>query len=62
MTLSANEELEYEPFFFTGFDAPPFSSEKVTQFMDNTKQMYQKMIGDGKDSKVWKEIRNRTGE
>lgn len=39
-------------FFAIGFDAPPFSPEKVTQFMESTKEMYQKMIKDGKDSKV----------
>ncbi|CAB4002437.1 DNA repair RAD50-like isoform X1, partial [Paramuricea clavata] len=38
-------------FQFKGFDAPPFSSGKVTQFMETTKEMYQKMIKDGKDSK-----------
>ncbi|XP_028394772.1 DNA repair protein RAD50-like [Dendronephthya gigantea] len=40
-----------DTFQFEGFDSPPFSSEKVTQFKEATKIMYQKMIQDGKDSK-----------
>lgn len=38
--------------FFSGFDAAPFSPEKVLQFMEFTKEMYQKIIKDGKESKV----------
>ena len=39
-------------FFTTGFDAAPFSADKVTEFMESTRAMYQKMIKDGKEAKV----------
>ena len=35
-------------FFTTGFDVAPFSEDKVTELMESTKAMYQKMIKDGK--------------
>lgn len=38
-------------FQFSGFENPPFSQEKVTMFLESTKDNYQKLVQEGRDSK-----------
>ena len=39
-------------FLKIGFDSPPLTPQKVTKFVDATKELYQKLVKDGKDTKV----------